>query len=154
MAATFAWTESNGAGQTMTNPISNVNFGNTDSPNLAAPNNRVVAGQNSFEKWVRGHFSGTYTSISNLKFFKSAGTLPAEVSIKAAVNATYATPTSSTSVVATSNVPTTLGTALAPNSPGASPAFSGYITMQLQALVSADPGALATQTFLLQYDEV
>ena len=66
MPATFAFSESNGAGQTVTDGILNVNFGNLDSPNLASPNNRVVAGNNAFEKWNRGKFSGTYTTIDNL----------------------------------------------------------------------------------------
>ena len=154
MAATFQWSESNGAGETVTDGISNLNFGNLDSPNLSSPNNRVIAGQNSYEKWMRGKFSGVYTTIDNLKFYKSAGTLPANVSIKAAVNAAYATPTTSTSVVATSNVPTTLGTALVPTDPGASPDYSGYMIMQMQTTGAATPGAVATQTFTLQYDEV
>ena len=154
MPATFAFSESNGAGQTVTDGILNVNFGNLDSPNLASPNNRVVAGNNAFEKWNRGKFSGTYTTIDNLKFYKSSGSLPANTAIKAAVNAVYAQPVSTTSVVATADVPTTLGTALAPTSPGASPSYSGYITMQLQTTGAASPGAIATQTFSLQYDEV
>ena len=154
MAATFQWSESNGAGQTVTNGILNVNYGNLDSPNLASPNNRVVAGNNGYEKWNRGRFSGTYTTIDNLKFWKSAGSLGTGVSIKAAVNAAYATPTTSTSVVATVNVPTTEGTALVPTSPGASPDFSGYITHQLQTTISASPGSIGTQTFSLKYDEV
>lgn len=154
MAATFEWSESNGAGETVTNSISNVNFGNLDSPNLASPNNRVVAGTNSYEKWNRGRFSGSYTTIDNLRFYKSAGTLPANVSIKAAVNAAYVAPTNGTSTVALSNVPTTEGTALVPTSPGASPSFSGYIIMQLQTTGAASPGAVATQTFTLKYDEI
>ena len=125
-----------------------------DAANLSSPDNRVVAGNNSFEKWLRGDFSGVYTTIDNLKFWKSGGSLPANVEIKAEVNDPYATPTDSTSTVATANVPTTEGTALVPTSPGASPDFSGYITMQLQAGVSAAGGSISTQTFTLQYDEV
>ena len=154
MAAVFEWSESNGAGETVTNGISNVNFGNLDSPNLSSPNNRVVAGENSFEKWVRGRFSGTYTTIDNLRFWKSGGTLPSGVEIKAEVDDPYATPTDNTSTVATADVPITEGTALNPANPGASPDFSGYITMQLQADIGATPGSIGTQTFTLKYDEV
>jgi len=137
MPATFVWSESNSSGPTVTDSISNVNFGNSDSPNLSSPNNRVVAGENSYEKWNRGKFSGSYTTIDNLKLYKSSGTLPVNVTIKAAVNAAFATPVATASVVATSNVPTTEGTALVPTSPGASPSYSGYITMQLQATIAA-----------------
>lgn len=154
MAATFAWSESNGAGETVTDGILNVNFGNLDSPNLSSPNNRVVAGNNSYEKWNRGKFSGSYTTIDNLKFYKSAGSLPSNVTIKAEVNTAYATPTDSTSSVALNNVPTTEGSALVPDSTGASPDYSGYIIMQMQTTIAATPGAVPTQTFTMKYDEV
>lgn len=154
MAATFEHSESNGAGEVVTNGILNLNFGNLDSPNLTSPDNRVVAGNDSFEKWYRGRFSGSFTTIDNLRFFKSAGSLPTGVEIKAAVNAAFATPTDSTSVVATVDVPVTEGTALVPNNPGVSPSFSGYIILQLQAGISATPGAVGTQTFTLKYDEI
>jgi len=154
MSATFQWSESNGAGETVTNGITNVNFGNLDSPNLASPNNRVVAGNNSYEKRIRGRFSGTYTMIDNLKFWKSAGSLGTGITIKAVADAAYATPTDSTSIVATANIPTTEGTALVPASPGASPSFSGYLTMQLQTTGAATPGSIGTQTMTLKYDEV
>lgn len=155
MAATFEWSESNGAGETVTNGISNVNFGNTDSTNLSSPNNQVIAGQNSYEKWVRGRFSGTFTTISNLRFWLSGGApLPANIDVKAAVNQAYATPTDSTSIVATTDVPEVEGSAINPNAPSGNPDFSGYITMQLQSTVAASPGAIPTMTFTLKYDEV
>jgi hypothetical protein len=154
MPATFEWAESNGAAEMVTVPVANANFGNVDAPNLSTPNNRVVAGQNSYEKWLRGRFSGTYTAISNLKCWKSGGVLPANVSVKAAVNAPYSTPVSTPSAVATADVPTAEASALVPASPGASPSFSGYITMQLQIGAAASPGAIPTQTYTLKYDEV
>lgn len=154
MAATFAWSESNGAGETVTDGISNTNFGNTDGPNLSSPNNRVVAGQNSFEKWLRGRYSGTFTTISNLRFWKSAGSLPSGVTIKADVDAVYATPTDSASSVATVDVPTVEGSALTPAAPSGNPDYSGYITMQMQTTGAATPGTVPTQTFTLKYIKV
>ncbi len=154
MAATFEWSESNGAGEAVTNGILNLNFGNLDSPDLSSPDNRIVAGVDGFEKWNRGRFSGSFTTIDNLRFWKSGGSLSAGIEIKAAVNTAFATPTDSTSVVATVDVPTTEGTALVPTSPGASPSFSGYITQQMQVGGAATPGAVGTQTFTLKYDEV
>ena len=154
MPSIFEFSESNGAGEVVTDGILNVNYGNLDSPNLASPNNRVVAGANSFEKWFRGHFTGTFTTISNLKFWKSGGSLGTGVSIKAAADATYATPTDSISVVATSNEPTTSGTALVPTAPVMTGDYSGYITMQLQTTGAASPGSIGTQTHSLRYDEV
>jgi hypothetical protein len=151
MAATFLWVESNGSGETTTT-AANVNFGNADAPNLVPASNPIAAGANSFEKWVRGHFT-TYTSIANLRFWKSAGSYVTGEAIKAAVNASYATPTSNTSIVATSDVPISEGSALVPSAPGASPAYCGYITMQLQTTGSTPPGAVNQKTFTLKYDE-
>lgn len=153
MTATFEFSETNGAGATVTDGITNVNFGNADSPNLVPASNPVTAGNNSYEKWIRGHFTGTYNSISNLKFYKSAGAYVTGEDIKCAVNAAYATPTTSTSIVATVTIPTTLGTALVPTAPGASPSYSGYMTLQLQTTVSTPPGNVNQKTFTLQYDE-
>ena len=154
MPATFQWSESNGAGETVTNGITNLNYGNTDAPNISPASNPITAGNNSYEKWNRGRFSGVYTTISNLRFWLSAGTYVTGETLKAAVNAAYATPTASTSVVATANVPTTEGTALVPTAPGASPDFSGYITSQLQTTVSTPPGSVNQKTLTLRYDEV
>ena len=153
MTATFDFAETNGAGATVTNSISNVNFGNIDTPNITPASNPVTAGNNSFEKWIRGHFSGSYSSVSNLKFYKSAGAYVTGEDIKAAVNASYATPVATTSTVATVTIPVSLGTALVPTAPGASPSYSGYMTLQLNTTVSTPPGNVNTKTFTLQYDE-
>ena len=153
MSATFAWSESNGAGPTVTDGISNVNFGSNDSANLVPATYPIAAGANSFEKWVRGKFSGSYTSVANLRFWKSAGSYVTGEDIKAAVNASFAQPVSTTSAVATVTVPTVEGSALAPTAPGAAPDYSGYVTMQLQTTVSTPPGAVNQKTFTLKYDE-
>ena len=153
MAATFEFSESNGAGETITTPITNANFGSVDSPNIVPVSDPITAGTNSFEKWMRGRFSGTFTSIANLRFFKSGGAFVTGEDVKAAVNATFATPVATASIVATVTVPITEGTALVPTAPGSSPSFSGYITMQLTTTVSTPPGAVNQKTFTLKYDE-
>jgi len=153
MAATFEFSESNGAGETETTPISNANFGSVDSPNITPATNPITAGNNSFEKWMRGKYSGTFTTIANLRFFKSAGAFVTGEDILAAADATYATPTDSTSIVALVTIPTTEGGALTPAAPSGNPDFSGYLTMQLQTTVSSPPGAVNQKTFTLKYDE-
>lgn len=153
MAASFVWSESNGAGQVVTDSISNANFGNVDAPNIVPATNPIAAGANSFEKWVRGKFSGTFNSIANLRFWMSLGTYVMGEDIKAAVNASYATPVSTTSSVATVTVPIVEGSALAPTAPSTNPGYSGYITMQLQTTVSTPPGNVNQKTFTLKYDE-
>jgi hypothetical protein len=153
MSATFQWAESNGAGQVITDGIANLNFGNTDAANITPSANPVAAGSNSYEKWLRGKFSGTYTSIANLRFWKSAGAYVTGEAIKAVANASYATPVATTSSVATADVPVVEGSALAPSAPGSSPSYSGYVTLQMQTTGSTPPGAVNAKTFTLKYDE-
>lgn len=153
MSATFAWSESNGAGQVVTDGITNVNFGNVDAPNIVPATNPIAAGANSYEKWVRGKFSGVFNSVANLRFWKSLGSYVTGEDIKAAKDATYATPVSTTSSVATVTIPVVEGSALAPAAPVSNPDYSGYITMQLQTTVSTPPGNVNQKTFTLKYDE-
>ena len=153
MPASFQFSESNGVTPTVTDGVSNINFGNTDASNITPASNPITAGTNSYEKWERGHFYGSYSSVSNLKFYMSAGSYVTGEQIVAAVNASFATPVNTTSIVATLAIPTVLGSALSPSSPGASPSYSGYITMQLQTTGSTPPGNVNTKTFTLQYDE-
>lgn len=162
MAATFAWSESNGAGEVITDSISNVNFGSNDSVNIVPATYPVTAGENSFTKYIRCKFTGTYVEISNMLFWKNSGALVTGEKIKASVNATYATP----SVVATADddIPVTEGTALAVNSAegestivyGASgvSGYTGYIKLQLQLTTAVAAGALAQKQFTFQFDEV
>ena len=153
MAATFDFRESNGAGEVVTSGISNANFGSVDSPNIVPATDPIAAGSNSFEKWIRGHFSGSFTSIANLRFWKSSGAFVTGEDIKASVDDTYATPTATTSVLATVSIPTTEGSALNPAAPVGNPEFSGYITMQLQTTGGTPPGAVNQKVFNLKYDE-
>jgi hypothetical protein len=153
MPATVSFSETNTVSAVVTDSLSNLNFGNIDSPNLTPASNPIAAGQNSFEKWIRAKFSGSFTSVANLRFYQSAGSYVTGESIKAAVNASYATPVSTTSSVATVAVPTVEGSALVPSAPVTNPDYSGYITLQLQTTVATPPGAVNTKTFKLIYDE-
>ena len=168
MPATFAWSETNGTAPGTTANITggSIDFGNADthSDTLVPADNPVTAGNNSYEKWVRGRWTGTFTSITNTKFYKSAGTaLTVSRIIKGgtAVIASYTTPVASASVVATSEMEThlTVGTALTPLPPGAGGGTSGdanyseYVALQLVTTVAASPGAIPTQTYTMQWDE-
>ena len=168
MAAIFDWSETNGtAPGTATNVASgSLDFGNADihSDTLVPADNPITAANNSFEKWVRGRWTGSFTSITNTKFFKSAGTaLTGNVVIKGGTTliASYTTPTASASVVATSDLENHLsaGTAILPNPPGSGggtsgdPNFSDYVALQLVTTVAASPGAIASQTYTYQWDE-
>src|SRR5579859_1126702 len=67
MAATFEFEEDNGAatgsplkGTTRTGARTDVNWKNIDDSTTAYSSSPITAGNNSFDKWQFGHFSGTY----------------------------------------------------------------------------------------------
>jgi hypothetical protein len=162
MAATFEWSESNLVGEVITDDIANVNFGSVDEVEIVTATNPVIAGENSFSKYIRAKFTGVFTEISNMKFWKSSGALKTEEVIRAAANVAYATP----SAVDTEDddVPTSEGEALVIKSAegadtienGASgvSGYSGYIRLQLQTGEGIPVGAVNQKEFTLQYDEV
>ncbi len=80
VAATVFLSESNGAGEVVTDNISNLNFGGVDMPNLVPANHPIVrpafpTSRWSFEKFVRLKVQsmGDSLLIQNPKFWKSSG---------------------------------------------------------------------------------
>jgi len=65
-AATIEICESNGAGQTITHNITNLNYGSVDVPNLTASVSPITVGVCSFG-------SGGLTGLLALNFFKVLG---------------------------------------------------------------------------------
>ena len=163
MVAAFEWVESNTVGETESTPT-NINFGSTDAVNLVALTYPITAGENSYEKWIKVKFTGTFSVIDNIQFWKSAGAYQTEEGIDwsgTTALASYATPTAATSSVATTVLPTAdPGTAnvwIAGSLSGTitvSGNTSDYIVMQLQTTTNTEAGAVNTKTFTLQYDEV
>lgn len=162
MAADFVFSESNGVGEVVTDDIANVNFGSVDDVEIVPANYPVIAGEASFEKYIRGFFSGTFTEISNMKFWKDSGDYVEGESIKASANAVYAQPSDSPN--ADEPIPTTEGTALSILSAegestieyGASgvSGYTGYIRLQTQSTGETPAGLANEKEFILQYDEV
>ena len=64
MAATFEFDEANGAAETVTHGKTKADWKNEDSTTDNYGSFPVTAGNNSFEKWIYGHFSGTYNQLS------------------------------------------------------------------------------------------
>lgn len=175
MAATFEWDESNGAGQTITHNVTNVNWKNIDDTGTAYSSSPITAGNNSYEKWQFGHFSGTYNQISAGLFAHTAGALGTGLTLKGAPTMTsdstdlaYTTPsttananltTDMTSVIAIGSGIAVWFGATSPTaaskaaSTTANPAYTNYLTTQLQTTGSAAPGDTATATLTLQYNE-
>ena len=159
MAATFQFSQSNGAGQTKTDVGSGAggnywNFKNADTASAADyTSNPITAGNLSYGVYIQGHFTGTFNLISNIKFWASTLSLTgygtgALISAAKIVPGSYATP--STVDTADATVPTTEGTALLP---AYATNFSDYIRMQLETVADASPGDGGTTTFTYKYDE-
>ena len=61
---------------------------------------------NSYECWLRGHFTGSFNKIQNCQFWKSSGS-DTGISIKWDGETTaYSTPVTTNSTIATADVPT------------------------------------------------
>jgi hypothetical protein len=175
MAATFEWDEANGAGETVTHNRTERNWKNIDDSTTAYSSSPITAGNNSFDKWQFAHFSGTYNQISNAKYGHTSGTLGTGLTLKGqpamtadADRLAYATPSTTANANLTfDDTPTiAIGSgravwfgATGPASSGkaastsANPAYSNYLTSQLQTTGSAAAGDTATVTMTLQYDE-
>lgn len=175
MAATFEWDEANGAGETVTHNRTEVNWKNIDDSTTAYTAQPIQAGNNSFDKWQYGHFSGTYNQILAGLFAHTAGALGTGLTLKGqpamtadADRLAYATPSTTananltfdqTAVIAIGSGRAVWFGATGPASAGkaasttANPAYTNYLTSQLQTTGSAAAGDTATVTLTLQYDE-
>lgn len=169
MAATFAWSQSNGAGQTISDSIGSINFGSNDSANLVPETYPITAGSYSYEVYIRGKLTGTYTKVDNVQFWKSAGAYQTGETIfwtGSVAAASYATPVVTASTKAVGSVPTadpgtanvSIGGALAgslySNGAGTTGSYTDYIVMQTKTETSTPAGATNIKTFTLQYDEI
>jgi len=121
----------------------------------------VTAGNNSYEVWLRGHFTDTFNKIENIQFWKSSGGPDAGITLKwdGDGNTAYVTPVSSASSVAGTVIPTsdpgtanvTIGNQLTGSLTAAG--FTDYVVLQVQTTTAAAAGDSSTYTFTLQYDE-
>ena len=158
MAATYQWSETNTVSVVVTDGISNINFGSVDACNINTTNYPINISTHSFIKYIRAKFSSSFTTISNMLFWKSAGNLLTGETIKAGLTTTFVTPVNTAS--GDSDCPTSAGSALAVLSAAgtatitSSPGYSEYIRLQLQTTGSAPSGNVNQKTFTFQYDEV
>lgn len=169
MAATFNWWGeygSSGSSTTADLGVSGNLFNFKTSNSLASASDYtsypITAGENSYEVWLKGHFTGTFNKVQNAKFWKSSGGPDSGIAINANVpeiTTAFATPTTAASTEATASVPTaspgsanvSFGGSLAGDITAAG--FSDYIVMQMQTTTAAAAGDTSTYTFTLTYDE-
>lgn len=164
MTATMTFAERYGTDPGLFNgSISNLNFGNLGSPELDQLAYPIARGNNSYEKWVMGSFSGTFTQINNIKFWMSAGSYGTGEVIKFdGSQTTYATPVTTTSAVALGSVPTALpgannvsikGLLTAAGSLTAT-GSTDLIVLQYQTTASVATGPTNQKTFTLRWEEI
>lgn len=166
MVATAVLDEYNTGGETRSQNVTNCNFGSDDSIQITPATYPITAGENSFEKWWKIDFSGTFNQVDNLKVWKDSGGYQTGEGIDTnckesayAGNPTYAAPTQTTSTVAIEVLPTTepaganlgIGGILAGNLSSAG--YSDYCVMQLQTTGATPPGDVTQKSFTFQYDE-
>lgn len=76
--AVIEWSESNGSSEVVTDGIKDVTFGSYDGCQFTPKDYPIVAGENSFEKWLRMHISSNPDShdISDIKVWMGQGSNP------------------------------------------------------------------------------
>jgi len=157
MSATHQWSESNGVGEDVTDDITTVNFGSVDADDLTPSTYPIVAGENSYHKCIRCKFSDTFTEISNMKIWKSAGAYVTGEALKYKESTSYVQPVTTAlgsasdipvSEPGSQNVLSAAGTATI-----TSVGYTEYMLMQLQTTVGTPAGAVNTKTLTFQYDE-
>lgn len=178
MAATFEYDESNGTASgspatgSITHGVTQVNWKNADDATVTAYNAApITAGDNSFDKWQFGHFSGTYNTILDGLWAHTAGVLGTGLTLMGKVapdGNTYTTPATTenteldvdmTEVIAIGSGQAVLFGATSPQagskgtSTTANPAYTEWLATQLLTEVTAAPGDTATVTLTLQYNE-
>jgi hypothetical protein len=91
MSAVPSWVEYNGSSPTPTN-IGLISFGSVDLPYFILSLYPIRAGYNSYSKYFKIRFTGTFVEVSNLKLWQSES-LPPGLSIKlGGTGVTYSTP--------------------------------------------------------------
>jgi hypothetical protein len=167
MAATFNWWGEYGDSGSPTTGDLGVsgnlfNFKNLDSLASAADytDYPITAGNNSFEVWLKGHFTDSFNRIQNIKFWKSVGSFgTGETILWDGTTEVYVTPVATASAIAISALPTANPASANVSIGGSlsgyltSAGYSDFIIMQMQTEITADAGDTETFTFTLTYDE-
>jgi len=182
MAATFAFDRDHGTqtgsptkGTTRSTGVTDVNWKNSDTEATAYSAAPITAGNNSYENWLFGHFSGTFNQILAGLFAHTATAFGTGLTLKGTPACTgdgdrllYTTPSATTNAALTTDMTTavSIGSGVAvffgatgPEATGkaasmaTNPCYTNYLTTQLQTTGSAAAGDTATVTLTLQYQE-
>ncbi len=181
MAATFEFNRDTGTqtgsptkGTTRSTAVTDTNWKNTDTYATAYTAAPITDGNNSYEIWNFGKFSGTFNTILNGLFAHTATAFGTGLTLKGTPACTgdgdrllYTTPSTTANASLTTNMTTAISIAsgvavcfgaTGPEATGkassttANPAYTNYLTTQLQTS-GASAGDTATVTLTLQYQE-
>lgn len=182
MAATFEFNRDTGTqtgsptkGTTRTTSVTDTNWKDSDTYGTAYSAAPIVAGNNSYEIWNFGVFSGTFNEISAGLFAHTATAFGTGLTLKGTPACTgdgdrllYTTPSTSANANLTTDMTSaiSIGSGVAvffgatgPEATGkaasmtTNPCYTNYLTTQLQTSGSAAAGDTATVTLTLQYSE-
>lgn len=182
MSATFDWNRDTGIqtglptkGTTRTTGITDYNWKNTDTVGTAYSAAPITAGNNSFEIWNFGKFTGTFNQILTGLFAHTATAFGTGLTLKGTPACTgdgdrllYTTPSASANANLTTDMTSaiSIGSGVAvcfgatgPEATGKATSstnaitYTNYLTTQLQTTGSAASGDTATVTLTLQYLE-
>lgn len=171
MAATTNWYEQNGTAtgspaQGTESSISSCDWKSVDDSTTSRASAPVLAGANSYTKYIYLKFSGTFNQVSAVKFAHTAGTLGTGISLKGKITSTYETPSTSSMAGSTDITSTTtigsgasvLLSTTGPNGTSTSSSqtttcYTQYIVTQVQTTSSASAGDSGTVTLTVQYNE-
>lgn len=175
MAVTFVWCEDNGAatalisganrGTTRTFGVSNVNWKNADDTTTAYSSSPITAGNNSYNKYQFGVFSGSFNQVSNVLINHTGGTFGAGLKLAFTGTSGYAVPATTTQstwadLTATGLVSTGLPLLLGMTGPQVAhkttlvtTGYTSYVASQLQSTISANAGDTATAYLAISWDE-
>ena len=164
MVATVVISESNGAGPTVQDDIGNCNYGNNDTYEVVPATYPITAGNNSFEKYWRIYWSGSFNQIDNLQVWVNpdvdAGLdLITNLTGSGYVQKTYVQPVTTACSSCSYQMPTSdpgsanlgIGGALAGTTDQTG--YSDYMVSQLTSAATASPGDMTQVQFTFQYDE-
>lgn len=171
MTATTNWYEQNGTATGSPaygteSSISSCDWKNVDDTTTPRASSPVLAGANSYSKYIYLKFTGTFNQISAVKFAHTAGTLGSGISLVGKVTSVYATPSTSALASASDITSTTaigsgasvlLGTTgpndVSPASSQTTTCYTQYIATQVQTTNAANAGDSGSVTLTIQYNE-
>lgn len=171
MSATTTWLEQNGTAtgspaHGTESTISSCDWKSVDDTTTSRASSPVLAGENSYSKYIYLKFTGTFNQISAVKFAHTSGTLGTGISLKGKVTSTYTTPATSALGSSTDMTSTTaigsgasvlLGTSgpndASPSASQTSTCYTQYLVTQVQTTAAASAGDSGTVTLTVQYNE-